>query len=221
MRDVVTLLTVISISGWLAGTINPAVVGMVRTRRWKVFIIGLATSFLAVMSIGLTEPAESTSNASALLGLFSLVILCGWPIWALISLKRELYKRTVRDESIAKPWEGSHPQLLSKEQRKNIGLPSHTPIKQTPSINSAKKPPTRAIRTGWKLGTIEFSYEDANGEITQRTVTVHSVDSTYIKGECHSRRAERTFRIDRVLGDVVDVETGEIFSPMGLSRHFI
>lgn len=70
--------------------------------------------------------------------------------------------------------------------------------------------PSRATRTGWQLCRIAFDYQDADGERTARQVTVHSVTKTYLKGECHLRRAERTFRLDRVRGDITDMDTGEI-----------
>lgn len=77
---------------------------------------------------------------------------------------------------------------------------------------------TRAIHTGWTMGDVEFTYEDSAREITRRRVTVHSVTSTYLKGECHDRQAERTFRIDRIRGDIVDCNSGEILRPQDLVR---
>lgn len=78
---------------------------------------------------------------------------------------------------------------------------------------------TRAIRTGWSMGDVEFTYQDAEGEVSRRRVTVHSVTSTYLKGECHDRKAERTFRIDRIMGDVVNCDTGEILPPRTWARQ--
>lgn len=82
---------------------------------------------------------------------------------------------------------------------------------------SKKRPastkPTRAIRNGWSIGVVEFTYEDSAGDISYRTVTVHSASTLYLKGECHDRQAERTFRLDRIIGDLTDCETGEILSP--------
>lgn len=69
------------------------------------------------------------------------------------------------------------------------------------------------------MGQVEFSYEDMKGEITHRTVTVHSITRTYLKGECHERQSERTFRIDRIIGDLVDCETGEIMSPQQWAKE--
>lgn len=72
---------------------------------------------------------------------------------------------------------------------------------------------TRAIRRGWKLCEVAFMYEDAEGNVTSRVVTVHWVGDSTFKGECHDRQAERTFRLDRVLGDITDTETGEMLEP--------
>ncbi|WP_315807508.1 hypothetical protein [Pseudomonas sp. C9-3] len=83
-----------------------------------------------------------------------------------------------------------------------------------PRIRAAKpQRPTRAIREGWSIGEVEFLYEDRDGNITFRTVTVHSVSRSALKGECHSKHAERTFRLDRIIGEVTDCETGEIHDP--------
>lgn len=117
------------------------------------------------------------------------------------------------------------PLLLSKAQRKALNFKDRHPPKKDPRpsvIRPAANPlpkVTRAISTGWSIGEVEFSYEDAVGEITYRTVTVHSVTRTYIKGECHTRRQERTFRIDRIIGDLIDCDTGEILSPKEWARQ--
>jgi predicted DNA-binding transcriptional regulator YafY len=92
-----------------------------------------------------------------------------------------------------------------------------TPARRSPAP-AAK--PSRAMRTGWSLGEVAFTYEDSAGDVTFRTVTLHSVTATHLKGECHDRGAERTFRVDRIIGDVVDLETGELLRPRSLARHF-
>jgi predicted DNA-binding transcriptional regulator YafY len=96
--------------------------------------------------------------------------------------------------------------------------PAARPAPRRTPDQSAK--PSRAMRTGWSRGTVTFTYEDAAGDVTCRTVTVHSATATHLKGECQDRQAERTFRIDRIIGDVVDVETGEVVRPRSLARHF-
>ncbi|WP_155952547.1 hypothetical protein [Pseudomonas sp. URMO17WK12:I4] len=107
------------------------------------------------------------------------------------------------------------PELLTRAQRKELNLP-RPPAATVPIADSLPKPKpavTRAIRTGWSIGVVAFTYEDSVGNITDRIVTVHSVSSMYIKGECHDQHEERTFRIDRILGELTDCETGEILLP--------
>ncbi len=121
-----------------------------------------------------------------------------------------------------KPWEGHKPQPLSSAQRNRPELGSASPslsdqpVRRAPDHTAA---PSRAMRTGWRLGTVEFTYEDSKGAITVRTVTVHSVTASHIKGECQDRHAERTFRLDRIIGDVIDTETGVIVRPKDLRAH--
>ena len=59
---------------------------------------------------------------------------------------------------------------------------------------------------------IEISYMAASGDISDRTVACRDVDNngehTYIKGYCQSRRAYRTFRLDRII-TLVNTGTGE------------
>ncbi len=108
------------------------------------------------------------------------------------------------------------PELLTRAQRKALDLPQ-PPASTVPPADSLPKPNpkfavTRAIRTGWSIGVVAFTYEDSAGDISYRTVTVHSVSPVYLKGECHDRQAERTFRLDRIIGELIDCDTGEIMS---------
>lgn len=107
------------------------------------------------------------------------------------------------------------PPLLTPQQRKALKLQERKP--RTPAVpakgTTPKPAATRAIRTGWRVGVVAFTYEDVDGDITYRTVTVHSATRFYLKGECHDRRAERTFRLDRIVGDLADCETGELMAP--------
>lgn len=116
------------------------------------------------------------------------------------------------------------PKPLTREQRKGLtdilGPVKDQTIGGTRSASKVEPMPnrsTRAIKQGWSIGEVRFSYEDANGVPSERHVIVHSVSGTYIKGECLDRQAERTFRLDRINGDVVDCNTGELIDPFDLS----
>lgn len=76
-----------------------------------------------------------------------------------------------------------------------------------------RKPPAtpRTSRKG-KLDTIRFAYVASGGELTQRRVVVHQLDGEYFQGRCLMRNATRTFRLDRVIGDVTSEDSGEVVS---------
>lgn len=215
MQDAMIFLSLVVMSGWFAGVINPSVVRLSGMPRVKVFVIGLAATLAAMTVGGLMDASPSDDTASALFGLFGVITALGWPIWAIVDLVRNRKPRLgVPAKSTAKP------KLLTEKQRKQLGIdqPARVAIEPAPSDSPARK--TRAIRTGWSLGTVAFTYQDNKGVVTTRTVTVHSVDGIYLKGKCHDRQAQRTFLIDRIIGEVIDADTGELLVPARLARHF-
>lgn len=62
------------------------------------------------------------------------------------------------------------------------------------------------------IDIIQFAYRDRSDRITSRTVEVSGLDDEYFEGWCRARRDVRTFRLDRVVGDVVSMDTGEVRS---------
>jgi DNA polymerase III subunit epsilon len=67
---------------------------------------------------------------------------------------------------------------------------------------------SEAIHSGRRLF---INYMDKDGETSERWITPQEVmglsDYLYLRAFCHTRKAERTFRLDRILG--VEVETDE------------
>ena len=61
-------------------------------------------------------------------------------------------------------------------------------------------------------GTIEFTYLDANDNLTKRKVKLQNIGENVISGICFLRHDERSFRTDRIVGDVTDTLTGEVMS---------
>lgn len=59
-----------------------------------------------------------------------------------------------------------------------------------------------------------FLYIDSNGEYSQRTVRVMGISRNggqdYLDGFCLERQAVRTFRVDRIQGELIELETGEL-----------
>lgn len=60
------------------------------------------------------------------------------------------------------------------------------------------------------IATISFSYKDAKGNFTTRTVDVYYVDDVYISGYCHKQYDNRTFRADRIVSDIT--MNGKLYS---------
>lgn len=62
--------------------------------------------------------------------------------------------------------------------------------------------------------TFSFSYADHHGNRARRTVNITGISSSggqaYLEGFCRSRMDNRTFRVDRIQGDLTDAETGEL-----------
>jgi len=56
-------------------------------------------------------------------------------------------------------------------------------------------------------------YTDRKGKTTNRTVKVHRFDGMILSGYCKTRKAYRTFRIDRIK-EIADPSTGEVAQDM-------
>ncbi|MCP1573640.1 NAD-dependent DNA ligase [Herbaspirillum rubrisubalbicans] len=82
---------------------------------------------------------------------------------------------------------------------------------------SARKEADVPLATG-ALGTIRFTYFSDGGQ-TVREVDARGIDGTYLKGFCHLRQQIRTFRFDRIVGDITCLDTGEMMSPRAWKRH--
>ena len=192
---------------WMvAGLIHPAAAGLAGASRRH--IIGVAAAFLfacIVVAKIITSPAPehatpASSGETAMVLLWMLAMLV-WPAVAILGRfmskrKRGAAQAPFRSQTLGPPQPAKPAESITKKP-------------EMPAIK-----PSRAIRTGWSIGIVAFTYQDSAGEISYRTVTVHSVSPAYLKGECHDRQAERTFRVDRIIGDLADVETGEITEPM-------
>lgn len=63
------------------------------------------------------------------------------------------------------------------------------------------------------LNKVAFNYVNAEGVSRFREVDVESFDGQYVEGYCHSARKFRTFRLDRIDGDIIVRDTGESMDP--------
>lgn len=68
-----------------------------------------------------------------------------------------------------------------------------------------------------------FKYRDAEEAVTERNVVAHSIlqggPNFYLIAHCLDRNDQRHFRIDRIISDVLDKETGELASLRDICPH--
>lgn len=74
-------------------------------------------------------------------------------------------------------------------------------------------------RSRGNFQTIEFSYINSDGEHSTRSVDVDNKEKYNFSGYCHLRGEKRTFRYDRISGDIIVVDTGEIISPSDFAGY--
>ena len=74
--------------------------------------------------------------------------------------------------------------------------------------------PTQVQATGVAAGNaareVRFDYIDAGGRWSRRTVSIAAHGDEMFDAFCEDRQDLRTFRYDRIQGDIIDVDTGEV-----------
>lgn len=84
-----------------------------------------------------------------------------------------------------------------------------------PKRARSKRGGGRRPPAGKYVDLVRFDYEDRGGAETTREIEVTGINSEYLQGWCTTRRATRSFRLDRIIGEVVSMETGEVDSAYG------
>lgn len=232
MQNLALVFAVAILTAWCAGVIHPAAVGLRGMKRAHVSAWGFGATLLAVL-LAKGAPSGMWDISDVTAGLIILPLLVGWPFLAVVKLIRDaLASRRNPTTTAGVPVSSGQPAAMnaapaqeplpeqSNKATPTLRLkPDQKPISKA-SLHEPSKKSRRAIDTGWRRGRVSFEYVDANGDWSMRTVTVHSVSSTRIKGECHTRRAERTFLLERIQGDIVDLDTGEILRAHELARQY-
>lgn len=90
-------------------------------------------------------------------------------------------------------------------------------VTHSPRPRNTKPAPTPKTAQPGRVSlphTFTFVYRGQDGNYSRRTVDVSHVATngghTYLEGFCHERGDTRTFRTDRMRGDLTDMETGEL-----------
>ncbi|PJG82141.1 BRCT domain-containing protein [Caviibacterium pharyngocola] len=98
---------------------------------------------------------------------------------------------------------------------------SATIVKNTQAINKTNNEIKIERQTSNPI--IFFTYENAQGDVSDREVRINFVDTAYIQGFCYSARDTRTFRLDRIIGKIE--QDGEYYSvkkwleTQGIKKH--
>ena len=109
--------------------------------------------------------------------------------------------------------------MASQEPSLPAALPSTAQATPTPPRRSKaaqpSKAPTHPPAQGVTLPcAFIFSYRGQDGDHSRRTVNVTAISASgghaYLEGFCHDRMDIRTFRTDRIRGDLTDAKTGEL-----------
>lgn len=168
--------------------------------------------------------------------IFALVVVAA--IAAFVQSVRKVKRESaeLKNEKAQKPWEGERPELLNTEQRKRLGLEPTRHSKsakradraaQMAAVPAAKSaavvvaatpaPPSPTVDRFAHLHpepvtprVVEFVYENSDGEVSVRTVTVDQVGTSHFAGQCRKEGAERTFRFDRLIGPATLEDSGEL-----------
>jgi len=83
--------------------------------------------------------------------------------------------------------------------------PAPVPVALPQRRRRRAKPTSRRV-----IDHVMIRYRDSLGIETEREVDVHVIDDDCLKGYCHLRGSIRAFRADRIVGEIVRVDTGEI-----------
>lgn len=108
-----------------------------------------------------------------------------------------------------------------KKKQKQEQANSNELLETSPQIIQQTKPSKKAQNKTNKE-TIQFWYTDFEGNLTHRTVDVKKLDSEYLEAYCHDREDMRTFRVERIDDEIIDLSTGEILTKTDwLANHSI
>lgn len=178
----------------------------------------------------LEDDVVSQDEAEALLTYLNSI-----PITAMEPITRDLFQAVdfALSDGILDALEADEVRVLLGEicdlNLKRTVVPDKAKPKKVQSYTPKKKKPPRKdeVNTGRPIryrmaqlsigDVVEMLYEDAFGNLSDRKVTLAKANrkdgNVYLYGRCHTRRALRTFRADRII-TLTNCATGElVFDP--------
>ncbi|HDL7826145.1 hypothetical protein H0I68_17165 [Yersinia kristensenii] len=158
----------------------------------KISKLIFSTCFFFICAGMMIKP--ETSNSGFLVFLVGVFII----YWSYTKLKKIDYPTLQRE-------------MKSQTELTETALaPEPSELKKPSRQKEKKKSSLTQLNTDYLK--IAFNYIDSKGNETFRDVDVKSFDGHQIGGYCHLARRFRTFIIDRIDGDIILRESGEIIS---------
>lgn len=184
------------------------------------------TGFLFSMAIFIMGGALVSFNHWFATGILFFISLVVFVVFYEICTKGDNYfaevERQAEEEKQKK--EQAKADGLHKVQAKAASGVKHSPVfKNNRHQNKSAK---ANLYTANELRQIAFTYMDYNGKITQRDVAVNRFDGFKINAYCLDRRANRTFNLSNIVGEIILRETGELVTPdewaeiVNIGQHF-
>lgn len=189
------------------------------------------------------EGAESSNLVETTVTVVWLALCVGWPLYAVAvwfrsrqvgaAIQTQTAELQPPNPQPAQPLADEKPAPLNAAQRKALKLPAAAVSPTSPPGKSRSSGPAADVSVfGLSLDlddveddfshlhpdtvqpkVVAFLYENGQGELSSREVTVDHVGTLHFAGLCHRERASRTFRFDRIQGHATLVESGEQVGP--------
>ncbi|SEI41735.1 BRCA1 C Terminus (BRCT) domain-containing protein [Azotobacter beijerinckii] len=237
IADFTALIGLFAIPWTVAGLIHPAAAGIRDTPRRKVLglgVIALVTILAIAVVLSDPQPSEDAKASDALMAMTALWMLSClvWPFSAMVLRVKERAsavtkgpEEKVEPTPIPQPVEDEKLDRLSAEQHQEPDLeerelfelpePIEPPANDAPACraSAADNPFAHLHPESVAPRTISFMYENSQGDISDREVTIDQVGTSHFAGFCHREGDERTFRFDRILGLATLTDSGEKILP--------
>lgn len=208
--------------GWtIAATTNPIAAHIKTLARAQIFVSGLIISMVFLIAFIIAIPKEAPVQPSHEVGtlpilflLFCFIMMIYLPVHALWRLRGQAKYSPIstqgREGWLVKPlWMEPSAQASVKLTIRTQAAPAR---RERSFFDDLHPKAVSSLAVG-------FEYEDSNGDYSSRTVDVDQVGDEHFAGWCHLRNGERTFRFDRVLGQLKIIQTGEKLVPEDLQAR--
>ena len=110
----------------------------------------------------------------------------------------------------------------AQQDTASVDKPVNTTITSGSSETKPESKPDIIPETTFQTisNKIQFGYTDAGGNYTFRQVKVLEVGAEYLEARDLDKKSDRTFRVERIDDEIIDLETGEIVSKLNWLKQY-